>query len=114
MALAAAACSPKEPDADARLDTARLDTIQRLSANTPAATQFQNTGKVLSTIETDMYTYIEVSHNGATRWLASSKITLEKGVTIGYGEGAQMTNFHSKILQRTFPVITFVENVVPI
>ncbi len=114
VALAGAACSPKEPDADAQLDTARLDTIQRLSANAPAATQFANTGKVLSTIDTDMYTYIEVSHNGATRWLAASKITLEKGVTIGYAAGAQMPNFHSKVLQRTFQEITFVESVVPI
>lgn len=79
--------------------------------------QYPNMGKVLDTIDTDLYTYIEVSgktDKDPSVWLAASKTKIAKGDTIRYGEGAVMTNFHSKTLNKTFPTITFVEKVMVI
>lgn len=76
-----------------------------------ASSQYPNSGKVLEMIDTDMYTYIQVSNKGADVWLAASKTKVAKGATINYGTGAVMTNFHSKALNRTFPQITFIDKV---
>lgn len=76
--------------------------------------QYPNSGTVLTVIDTEMYTYIEVS--GATAkdepvWLAVSKMKVAKGDAVRYGSGAVMNNFHSKTLNRTFPTITFADKV---
>ena len=79
-----------------------------------ANSQYPNSGKVLSTIETDMYTYIEVtgkSDKDDSIWLAVSKVKVAKGDAVRYGSGSVMTNFHSKSLNRTFPAITFIDKV---
>lgn len=76
--------------------------------------QYPNAGTVLTTIDTDMYTYIEVSgktDKDASVWLAASKMKVAKGDAIRFGSGAVMTNFHSKTLNRTFPSITFIDKV---
>lgn len=81
-----------------------------------ANSQYPNSGKVLSTIETDMYTYIEVSGKSDkdkddSIWLAVSSTKVAKGDSVRYGSGSVMTNFHSKSLNRTFPAITFIDKV---
>ena len=81
-----------------------------------ANSQYPNNGKVLSTIETDMYTYIEVSGKSDkdkddSIWLAVSRMKVAKGDSVRYGSGSVMTNFHSKSLNRTFPAITFIDKV---
>lgn len=76
--------------------------------------QYPNAGTVLSTIDTDMYTYVEVSGKTAkdgSVWLAASKMKVAKGDAVRYGGGAVMSDFHSKTLNRTFPTITFVDKV---
>ena len=69
-------------------------------------------GKVLSTIEATQYTYIEVVEDKKTLWLAAPTIALKKNNVIRYDAGSEMTNFHSKTLNRTFPSIIFVNRVV--
>ncbi|MDO8414299.1 MAG: hypothetical protein Q7S51_10985 [Gallionellaceae bacterium] len=79
--------------------------------------QYPNVGVVIETIDTDLYTYIELSgktDKDPSVWLAASKTKVAKGDTIRYGEGAVMSNFHSKTLNKTFPTITFVEKVMPV
>jgi len=63
---------------------------------------------VVSTIDVSEFTYIEVSQDGKTRWLAAKSILAKKGDTIQFDDGATMANFNSKALNRTFPSITFV------
>jgi hypothetical protein len=75
----------------------------------PAA--LPNQGRVLSTIPSNAYTYIEVEHEGKTQWLAAPQVALEKGALIRYGEGAIMTNFYSKKLDREFPEVLFLGGV---
>jgi hypothetical protein len=77
----------------------------------PAA-QLPQKGKVLSSIDAAQYTYIEVSQNKKTLWLAGTKVAVKKGDVIRFDDGMVMTNFESKTLKRTFPAVTFVSRVV--
>ncbi len=67
--------------------------------------------KVLSTIDVPQYTYLEVTQNKKTRWLASTSVKVKKGDVIRFDDGMEMTNFHSKVLNRDFPSISFVSHV---
>ena len=67
--------------------------------------------RVVSSISTLSYTYIEVIRDGKTLWLAADVINLKPGERIGFNEGIRMTNFHSSDLKRTFAAMTFVEQV---
>jgi hypothetical protein len=73
--------------------------------------QLTQKAKVLSTIDTDKYTYIEVTQNKKTLWLAGAKVAVKKGDVIRFDDGMVMTNFESKTLKRTFPSVTFVNSV---
>ena len=78
------------------------------------AAQDPNKGKVLDVIDTEMYTYIQVTGDNGPVWLAASKTSVAKGTTISYPNGAVMSNFHSKSLNRTFETIIFVDKVSPV
>ncbi|MFZ2542311.1 MAG: NrfJ [Gallionella sp.] len=84
--------------------------------NTPAvksapASKFTNKGTVLEVIDTSMYTYMQVSTENGPIWLAASKTKVAKGADINYPNGANMANFHSKSLNRTFDKIIFLDKV---
>lgn len=68
-------------------------------------------GKVVSSINTAGYTYIEVNQNGKTLWLAAEMTALKPGDQIRFDEGALMTSFHSSSLERDFPAVLFVSGV---
>jgi hypothetical protein len=74
-----------------------------------ANSQLPHQGTVVSSIDASIYTYIEVSDaNGKTMWLAAPTVAVKKGDTVGYDDGAVMTNFFSKSLNRTFDSVLFV------
>ncbi|HYD62544.1 MAG TPA: hypothetical protein VEC35_19460 [Noviherbaspirillum sp.] len=79
--------------------------------NTPDA-QLPLKGKVLSTIDASEYTYIEVSQAKGTLWLAAPKVALKKDAVVRFEDGAVINNFHSKLLNRTFQSVMFVNRVV--
>lgn len=68
-------------------------------------------GKVVSVIDAGQYTYIEVAQDKKTLWLAAPAIALKKDNMIRFEDGAEMTNFRSNTLNRTFPKIRFVGRV---
>jgi len=74
--------------------------------------QLPQKAKVLSSIDAAGYTYLEVTQNKKTLWLAGTKVAVKKGDVIRYDDGMVMTNFNSKTLNRTFPSVTFVNRVV--
>jgi len=74
--------------------------------------QLPQKAKVLSTIDAAPYTYLEVTQNKKTLWLAANAVSAKKGDVIRFDDGMVMTNFHSKTLNRTFPAVTFVSQVV--
>lgn len=75
--------------------------------------ELTRTGKVLSHIDSNEYTYVEVSEKGSTLWLAAPRTELKDGDTVRFPDGVVMRDFYSKLLQRTFPAVMFVESVEP-
>jgi hypothetical protein len=65
-------------------------------------------GKVVSSITTSGYTYVEVNQNGKNVWIAASQLKVKPGNVVRFDDGAMMTNFHSSSLNRTFPAVLFV------
>lgn len=76
--------------------------------------QLSRSGKVLQTIDASQYTYIEVSMGKEALWLAAPQTKLAKGDTIKFDDGAVMNNFYSKVLQRTFASVMFVNRVLKV
>jgi hypothetical protein len=75
------------------------------------ASQYANTGKVLETMDASIYTYVQVTGANGPVWIAASKTPVTKGSTISYPDGAVMTNFTSKSMNRTFDKIIFVDKI---
>jgi len=69
------------------------------------------TATVVSTIDIPQFTYIEVNHDNQTRWLAASTVAVKKGDVIQFDSGSTIPDFKSKILDRSFPGMTFVNHV---
>lgn len=68
------------------------------------------TGTVMSTLDASGYTYVEADTGSEKIWLAGPKTSLTQGSTIELDTNNPMHNFHSKSLNRDFPVIYFVDN----
>ena len=66
------------------------------------------TGTIVSTVDATGYTYAEIDVKGDTIWVAGPKTKLTKGEPITIKIGAPMRDFHSKTLDRDFPVIYFI------
>ena len=83
--------------------------MQLAAAKTQSADeQLPRKGKVLSSMDASIYTYVEVSENGKTVWIAAPTVAVKKGDTIRFSDGAAMSNFYSKSLNRTFEKVIFV------
>lgn len=65
---------------------------------------------VVSTIDSEGYTYVEVEQNGQRSWIAVNEMKLKPGVKLQFDPGMDMTDFHSSSLVRTFPTMRFVTN----
>lgn len=78
----------------------------------PPPGELPNQGKVLTSIDANEFTYIEVARDdGGREWIAAPKMALKAGSTIRYEAGSVMTNFYSKLLQRSFSSVMFVGHV---
>ena len=71
----------------------------------------QHVFEVSEVIQGDSYTYLRVKENMMERWVAVSKQEVTKGQAYYYDEALQMTDFHSKEIDRTFDVIYFVNQI---
>jgi hypothetical protein len=70
------------------------------------------TGKVIETMDSGGYTYVQIENNGKKTWVAVSKTKVQKGQNITFSPGAEMKNFESKTLKRKFDSIIFSGGVV--
>lgn len=68
--------------------------------------------EVLSVIDTNGYTYIEVNQNNETVWLAVPAAAVKAGDTIHYPDGPIVLNHISRSLDRTFPSVIFLMSIV--
>lgn len=91
------------PSAQAPVERA-ADRMQLAAAND----QLPRKGKVLSSVDASIYTYIELTENGKNIWIAAPTVKVQKGDTVRFSDGAVMSNFFSKSLNRTFESVVFV------
>ncbi|WP_456381071.1 hypothetical protein [Thiolapillus sp.] len=105
LAFSTASMAEKLPDGH--------PTIQQAIDASPNAgdKSLVNEATVVSTVQTDHYTYIEVEQGKQKIWLAAQKLELPDGAKIRYGQGVSMDNFYSDTLKREFPRILFVQTV---
>ncbi|MFZ4857626.1 MAG: DNA-binding protein [Desulfuromonadaceae bacterium] len=67
-------------------------------------------GKVLETMDSGGYTYMYIEKkNGEKVWVASSATPVKVGSRMSFKGGAEMFNFESKSLKRTFDRIVFAD-----
>jgi len=65
--------------------------------------------KVEEVIQTSNYTYLRISEKDSESWIAITKAEVKEGKYYYYEAGIEMTDFVSKELKRTFPLIMFVD-----
>lgn len=64
-------------------------------------------GKVLETMNSGGYTYMQLEKDGKKIWVAIPQAAVTKGQIISVNQGMVMTNFESKTLKKTFDQIIF-------
>lgn len=68
-------------------------------------------GKVVSVVETQGFTYIEVQRGKERLWLAAPTTAVKAGDTVHFAEQSMMPRYHSSSLNRDFDNIMFVNRV---
>jgi hypothetical protein len=63
-------------------------------------------------LQTERYTYLNVSEAGKSFWIATAKADAKKGQTYMYRGGLMKTNFESVEFKRTFDTIYLVSNII--
>jgi hypothetical protein len=69
-------------------------------------------GKVVETMNSGGYTYVNLDNNGKSTWVAVPSANVTMGQDISFNPGMVMTDFTSKSLGRTFDAIVFSGGVV--
>jgi hypothetical protein len=64
-------------------------------------------GKVVETMNSGGYTYVQVEENGQKLWVAVMETKVNKGDLVEFPDSPPMVNFQSKSLKRTFDKIIF-------
>lgn len=70
-------------------------------------------GKVVETMSSGGYTYALIEKGDKKIWVAVPQTKIAKGQTVTFLPGAEMANFQSKTLNRTFDKIIFSAGVAP-
>lgn len=70
-----------------------------------------NVFEVTEVIQGNTYTYMKVKEDMGERWIATAKTEAETGDVLYYDNALQMSDFHSKELDRTFDEIYFINQV---
>lgn len=105
------ACS-KAPQAAAGTAASAAATAAPAPAATPVQGQSEPlTGKVLETMDAASYTYVRLGTAKGDVWIAASQFPIKVGDELSVVPEMPMENFHSKALNRDFPLIYFVSSV---
>lgn len=65
-------------------------------------------GITVQVLAVEGYTYVELESGGEKTWIAAPSFKVEKGDRVLASKGIEMRNYHSRFLDRTFPVVWFV------
>lgn len=77
---------------------------------TTVTSGFENSGVIQEAIQVSSYTYCLVKEGSVEYWIAISKMPVKEGQTLYFNKSAEMKDFYSKELDRTFPSIYFIAN----
>ncbi|KPK28714.1 MAG: hypothetical protein AMJ61_01385 [Desulfobacterales bacterium SG8_35_2] len=102
--ISLAACSQDKPKEEAGTQQATQPQPERGTAAAPGAPV---TGKVIETMDSAGYTYLNVETDAGSKWVAVNQTPVTVGEEVTYMDGMVMQNFVSKTLDRTFPEIIF-------
>ena len=69
-------------------------------------------GKVVDTMDSSGYTYVQLEKAGKKTWVAVPQMKVTKGKTMTFKPGMEMKNFESKTLKKKFDSIVFSDGVV--
>lgn len=79
-----------------------------VSASLVGANPNQITGKVLETMNSGGYTYVQIENPTKGKvWVAVPSVKVKVGQQISFLPGSVMQNFKSKSLGKTFDIIIF-------
>ena len=110
-ALSLAACSKDEPVTPAA-QAPQASAPTAMSAPAPTANKTGGTsGTVSETMDAAGYTYVQVDSDSGQIWAAAPKFAVAVGDSVIVPDGMAMNNYHSKTLDRNFPVVYFVDSV---
>ncbi|NTV13260.1 MAG: hypothetical protein HGA96_04930 [Desulfobulbaceae bacterium] len=65
------------------------------------------TGKVVESMDSGGYTYVQIENGGVKTWVAVPKSKIDVGQEVSFSQGSVMHNFESKTLKRKFDSIVF-------
>ncbi|MBU1368771.1 MAG: SH3-like domain-containing protein [Bacteroidetes bacterium] len=69
------------------------------------------TVEVLEVIQANAYTYLNVAEDNQKFWIAVPTMDAQKGDALHFTQSMEMTDFHSRDLDRTFELVLFVDDV---
>lgn len=95
-----AGCKQKTPSAQKAKPAAQTAAAQGI------------TGKVVQTMDAGNYTYLQVDTGKGKVWATTNKCKVKVGETVTIPSGFAKKNFHSKLLNRNFALIYFVNHIV--
>jgi hypothetical protein len=104
-AQSAPAAAPQAAVQQARV----VDLIPAAPAAASTAANGLVSGAVVETVDSGGYTYARVDVNGQPLWAAGPMTPMAVGDTISFSTLIPMQNFHSKTMNRDFPVLYFVD-----
>jgi len=108
-ALALTACSQDKPASTAAPST---QSATPAAMEAPAVNKTGGTsGTVVETMNAAGYTYVQVDSGTEKIWAAAPAFTVAVGDSVVVPDGMPMQNYHSKTLDRDFPVVYFVDSV---
>jgi len=90
-----------------------MSTLTAHSATSAAATAsaWPLAGRVVETMNAAGYTYLQIESGGRKVWVAAPELAVKTGDRVNVKDGAPMSNYHSKTLNRTFDVVYFAGSV---
>lgn len=114
VAMAAVGCKKKEEAPKAMAPGATPGQAVAPGADPHAGMKAQEVkpgaghkGKVVETMDSGGYTYVQIDENGQKIWVAAMQTPVKVGDTVEFPDSPPMINFQSKTLKRTFEKIIF-------
>lgn len=87
-----------------------VDLMAAPAAPAPSMSNGVATGQVVETIAAAGYTYAKVDVGGQQIWAAGPPTAMKVGDSITFSTAIPMKDFYSKAMERSFPVLYFVDN----